>query len=73
MVTKSAEMINSILVAKGILLTASTQTLNRSEELVQTIEMVGRTKGIRGHHHLPTVINGTRTCLGKAFAVVELR
>ncbi|SJL01048.1 uncharacterized protein ARMOST_04364 [Armillaria ostoyae] len=83
-VTKSGETVNSLFVAKGTILIAPIRTLNTSEEFwgpdakefkpERWLEdSAPRAKEIQGHRHLLTFADGPKTCLGKTFALTELK
>ncbi|PBK72122.1 cytochrome P450 [Armillaria solidipes] len=83
-VTKSGETVNSLFVAKGTILIAPIRTLNMSEEFwgpdakefkpERWLEdSAPRAKEIHGHRHLLSFADGPKTCLGKTFALTELK
>ncbi|KAF7309908.1 Cytochrome P450 [Mycena indigotica] len=80
------EVVDSIVVAKGTLVTASIRCMNQSErfwgpdakefkpERWLTLETDPlRAKEITGHRHLITFSEGPRVCLGKQFALAEFK
>ncbi|KAJ6579630.1 cytochrome P450 [Mycena vulgaris] len=84
--TASGDVVNSIAVAKGSLVTVSIRCMNRSEvfwganakgfdpERWLTLnDDPLRAKEIQGHRHLITFLDGPRTCLGKSFALAEFK
>ncbi|KAJ6579631.1 cytochrome P450 [Mycena vulgaris] len=84
--TASGDVVNSIVVDKGSLVTVSIRCMNRSEvfwganakdfdpERWLTLnDDPLRAKEIQGHRHLLTFIEGPRICLGKSFALAELK
>ncbi|KAK0227131.1 cytochrome P450 [Armillaria nabsnona] len=83
-VTKSGETVNSLFVAKGTVLIVPIRTLNMSEEFwgpdakefkpERWLEdSAPKAKEIQGHRHLLTFVDGPKTCLGKTFALTELK
>ncbi|KAJ7464548.1 cytochrome P450 [Mycena latifolia] len=84
--TASGDVVNSIAVPKGSLITVSMRCMNRSEvfwgpnakefepERWLTLDDDPlRAKEIQGHRHLITFIDGPRICLGKSFALAEFK
>ncbi|KAJ7476855.1 cytochrome P450 [Mycena galericulata] len=84
--TASGEVVDTIAIAKGSIITVSIRCMNRSEvfwgnnakefepERWLTLnEDPLRAKEIQGHHHLITFLDGPRTCLGKSFALAEFK
>ncbi|KAJ7683554.1 cytochrome P450 [Mycena rosella] len=84
--TASGEVVDSIAVAKGSIVTVSIRCMNRSEvfwgpnakefEPERWLTLNDdhlRAKEIQGHRHLITFIDGPRTCLGKSFALAEFK
>ncbi|KAJ7729671.1 cytochrome P450 [Mycena maculata] len=82
-VTPSGEMISSIAIAQGSIVSSPIRCVNRSEALWgpdakefkpgRWFEVKKETKlpakDLQGHHHLLTFHDGPRTCLGKSFAL----
>jgi cytochrome P450 len=76
---------HSLVIPKGTIITISMTTVNRSEEFRGpdgkqfkperwlTECSLDSAKEIQGHHHLLTFSDGPRTCLGKGFALAELK
>ncbi|KAG2364259.1 cytochrome P450 [Suillus spraguei] len=84
--TVSGKMIDSISVAKGTLITISTAAINRSSTIwgpdakefkpdrwLTEDGITGKAKEVQGHRHLLTFVDGPRTCLGKDFAITEIK
>ncbi|KAJ7165651.1 cytochrome P450 [Mycena crocata] len=84
--TKSGERVDSIAVTKGTIVTVSIRYMNTStvfwgpnakdfvpERWLTLTDDPVRAKEIQGHRHLLTFVDGPRTCLGKQFALAELR
>ncbi|KAJ7499895.1 cytochrome P450 [Mycena latifolia] len=84
--TASGEVVDSIAVPKGTIVTVSIHCMNRSEvfwgpnakefepERWLTFDDEPlRAKEIQGHRHLITFLDGPRTCLGKHFALAEFK
>ncbi|KAJ7464545.1 cytochrome P450 [Mycena latifolia] len=84
--TASGDVVNSIAVPKGSLITVSMRCMNRSEvfwgpnakefepERWLTLDDDPlRATEIQGHRHLITFIDGPRICLGKSFALAEFK
>ncbi|KAG2125599.1 cytochrome P450 [Suillus cothurnatus] len=83
---ESGEMMNSISIAKGTLITISSTGINRSSAIWGpdskefkpdrwlTEDGIGeKAKEVQGHRHLLTFVDGPRTCLGKDFAITEFK
>ncbi|KAJ6482242.1 cytochrome P450 [Mycena vulgaris] len=83
-VTPSGETISSIAVAKGSAIVAPIRCINRSEAIwgpdakefkperwLEDITV--RAKELQGHRHLLSFHEGPRICLGKSFALAELK
>ncbi|KAJ7165645.1 cytochrome P450 [Mycena crocata] len=84
--TPSGEVVDSIAVSKGSIVTVSIRCMNRSEvfwganakdfEPERWLTLNNdplRAKEIQGHRHLVTFLDGPRTCLGKNFALTEFK
>ncbi|KAG1864029.1 cytochrome P450 [Suillus tomentosus] len=84
--TASGNMTDSISIAKGTLITVSMETINRSSAIwgphakefkpdrwLTEDGISGKAKEVQGHRHLLTFVDGPRTCLGKDFAIMELK
>ncbi|KAI6040779.1 cytochrome P450 [Pisolithus marmoratus] len=84
--TKSGETVDSIAVERGTVITMSIGCLNQSEAIwgpdarvfrpERWLEADGITKKaqeVKGHRHLLTFGDGPRTCIGKIFAVAEIK
>ncbi|KAJ7464550.1 cytochrome P450 [Mycena latifolia] len=84
--TASGDVVNSIAVAKGSVVTVSIRCMNRSEvfwgpnakqfepERWLTLDDDPlRAKEMQGHRHLITFSDGPRICLGKSFALAEFK
>ncbi|KAJ6562392.1 cytochrome P450 [Mycena capillaripes] len=85
-ITASGETVDSIVIAKDIIVTVSIRCMNQSEvfwgpdakefkpERWTTLaDDPLRAKEIQGHRHLITFLEGPRTCLGKSFALAEFK
>lgn len=83
---KSGEVIDSIAVERGTVFVISTSYMNRSEAIWgpdakvfrpdRWIEADGVTKKaqeVKGHRHLFSFGDGPRSCIGKLFAVAEVK
>jgi cytochrome P450 len=84
--TESGEMTDSITVAKGTLITIPVAAINRSSAIwgpdakefkpdrwLSEDGISGKAKEVQGHRHLLTFVDGPRTCLGKDFAITEIK
>ncbi|KAG2125601.1 cytochrome P450 [Suillus cothurnatus] len=84
--TDSGEMTDSISIAKGTLITISGASINRSlaiwgpdakefkpDRWLSKDGISGKAKEVQGHRHLLTFVDGPRTCLGKEFALTEIK
>ncbi|KAJ7174605.1 cytochrome P450 [Mycena filopes] len=87
--TPSGEVVDSIIVRKGTLVTVPIRCMNQSEvfwgpasrefrpERWFTLGQAGeerlRAQEIGGHRHIVTFLDGPRTCLGKGFALAEFK
>ncbi|KAI6040777.1 cytochrome P450 [Pisolithus marmoratus] len=84
--TKSGEVVDSIAVERGTVFAIPVSCLNQAEAIwgpdarvfrpERWLEADGITKKaqeLKGHRHLLTFGDGPRTCLGKLFAVVEIK
>ncbi|KAI6040778.1 cytochrome P450 [Pisolithus marmoratus] len=84
--TKSGEVVDSIVVERGTVITIPVSCLNRAEAIwgpdarvfkpERWLEADGITKKaqeLKGHRHLLTFGDGPRNCLGKLFAVAEIK
>ncbi|KAI6096692.1 cytochrome P450 [Pisolithus croceorrhizus] len=84
--TKSGEVVDSIAVERGTVIGISIPCMNRSEAIwgpdakvfrpERWLESDGITKKaqeVKGHRHLLTFSDGPRTCIGKLFAVAEVK
>ncbi|KAJ6579607.1 cytochrome P450 [Mycena vulgaris] len=83
-VTPSGETISSIAVAKGSTILAPMRCVNRSEAIWGPDakefkperwfdDIPVRAKELQGHRHLLSFHDGPRICLGKSFALAELK
>ncbi|KAJ6579602.1 cytochrome P450 [Mycena vulgaris] len=83
-VTPSGETISSIAVAKGSAILAPIRCINRSEAIWGPDakefkperwfdDITVRAKELQGHRHLLSFHDGPRICLGKSFALTELK
>jgi cytochrome P450 len=83
---ESGEMMNSISIAKGTLITISSTGINRSSAIwgpdskefkpdrwLTEDGISEKAKEVQGHRHLLTFVDGPRTCLGKDFAITEFK
>jgi len=79
-------MTESISVTKGTFITIPAATINRSSAIwgpdakefkpdrwLAEEGISGKAKEVQGHRHLLTFIDGPKTCLGKDFAIIELK
>ena len=84
--TASGELVDSIFIAKGTLIRIPIVGINRSEVLwgkgadkfnpkrwLNPNHDEGRWTEIQGYKHLLTFGNGPRTCVGKNFAINEIK
>ena len=84
--TASGKMTESISVTKGTFITIPAATINRSSAIwgpdakefkpdrwLAEEGISGKAKEVQGHRHLLTFIDGPKTCLGKDFAIIELK
>ncbi|KAJ7039405.1 cytochrome P450 [Mycena alexandri] len=84
--TASGEVVDSIVVRKGTIVTVPIRYMNQSEvfwgpnsrefEPERWLTLADdplRAKEIQGHRHLITFLDGPRTCLGKSFALAEFK
>ncbi|KAI6037496.1 cytochrome P450 [Pisolithus marmoratus] len=84
--TKSGEVVDSIAVERGTVITIPVSCLNQAEAIwgpdarvfrpERWLEADGITKKaqeLKGHRHLLTFGDGPRICLGKLFAIVEIK
>ncbi|KAI5985412.1 cytochrome P450, partial [Pisolithus marmoratus] len=84
--TKSGEVVDSIAIERGTVITIPVSCLNQAEAIwgpdarvfkpERWLEADGITKKaqeVKGHRHLLTFGDGPRTCLGKLFAVAEIK
>ncbi|KAJ7250417.1 cytochrome P450 [Mycena rebaudengoi] len=83
-VTPSGETITNIFIGKGTVIVAPIRCINRSEALWGRdskefkperwhSDITVRAKELQGYRHLLTFHDGPRTCLGRAFALAELK
>jgi cytochrome P450 len=79
-------MTESISVTKGTFITIPAATINRSSAIwgpdakqfkpdrwLTEEGISGKAKEVQGHRHLLTFVDGPKTCLGKDFAIIELK
>ncbi|KIM70716.1 hypothetical protein SCLCIDRAFT_18765 [Scleroderma citrinum Foug A] len=84
--TRSGELVNSISIAKGTRIGISVTCMNRStaiwgqdakefrpERWLEKDGLPKKAQEIQGHRHLLTFSEGPRACLGKGFALAELK
>ncbi|KAF8878007.1 cytochrome P450 [Gymnopilus junonius] len=85
--TSSGAQLNSLFVKKGTVVTSPIRYMNRAEVLwgpnakefepERWLEIDGlaltRAKEIQGHKHILTFSDGSRTCLGRSFALAEFK
>ncbi|EIW77664.1 cytochrome P450 [Coniophora puteana RWD-64-598 SS2] len=82
----SGKLVDSIVVAKGTLVCVSISYMNRSpaiwgrdsrefrpERWLDEDGLPSKAKEIQGHRHILTFSDGQRACLGKQFALAELK
>jgi cytochrome P450 len=77
--------VNSLTIVKGTAIIVSLRAINRSEafwgtsakefkpERWLTEDSLEGAKDIQGHRHLLTFFDGPRTCIGKGFALAEIK
>lgn len=86
MCTKSGKMTDSISIAKGSLIVVPIKAINCSlaiwgpdatefkpDRWLAEDGISGKAKEFQGHRHLMTFVDGPRMCLGKDFAIAELK
>ncbi|KIK44321.1 hypothetical protein CY34DRAFT_642271 [Suillus luteus UH-Slu-Lm8-n1] len=84
--TKSGKMTDSISIAKGSLIVVPIKAINCSlaiwgpdatefkpDRWLAEDGISGKAKEFQGHRHLMTFVDGPRMCLGKDFAIAELK
>ncbi|KAI6030986.1 cytochrome P450 [Pisolithus marmoratus] len=84
--TKSGRVVNSISVTRGTLIGISVACINRSTDIWGADAKVFRPERwleeggipkkdteVQGYRHLLTFVDGPRACLGKGFAMIELK
>jgi len=84
--TRSGDLVDSISVAKGTRVGISVACMNRStaiwgldakkfrpERWLEKDGLPKKAQEIQGHRHLLTFSDGPRACLGKGFALAELK
>lgn len=85
--TRSGKVISSIPIKVGTIITIPTLPLNKSkllwgEDSLQfkperwlnsESGITGKAKELQGYHHLITFLDGPRTCLGRGFALGEIK
>ncbi|OAX33610.1 cytochrome P450, partial [Rhizopogon vinicolor AM-OR11-026] len=84
--TASGKMTESISVAKGTFISIPIAAINRSTSIwgpdakqfkpdrwLTEDGINGKAKEVQGHRHLLTFVDGPRTCLGKDFAIIEIK
>ncbi|KAJ7032277.1 cytochrome P450 [Mycena alexandri] len=83
-VTASGETVSNITIAKGSAIVTPIRCVNRSDAFwgsdAKTFRperwleaITGEAKDLQGHRHLLTFHDGCRICLGKAFALAEMK
>jgi cytochrome P450 len=84
---QTGEIVNKLSVAAGTIVTVPIQAINRSKLIWGEDALEFRperwlngeagipklAKQFQGFHHLLTFVDGQRTCLGKTFAVTEIK
>ena len=83
---RSGKLVNHITVGKGMYLTVSVSSMNRStalwgadakefrpERWMEDEGISAGAKEVQRHRHLLTFIDGPRTCLGKGFTITEFK
>ncbi len=84
MKTKTGEVVTSLFIAKGSVVSTPIRALNLSEDVwgpdakafnpERWLAEDAQSKNVvQGHRHLLTFIDGPRTCLGKQFAITEFK
>ncbi|KAG6333009.1 hypothetical protein ID866_6077 [Astraeus odoratus] len=84
--TKSGTLVNSVLVTRGTLVSVSFTSTNRSEAIwgpdakvfrpdrwLQPDGITDKAREIQGYRHLLTFGDGPKICLGRYFAVMEIK
>ncbi|KAH7907168.1 cytochrome P450 [Hygrophoropsis aurantiaca] len=84
--TASGKLVDHISVAKGAMVSIPMLSINRSEAFwgadakefkperwLDEAGITGKAKELQGHRHLLTFVDGARTCLGKGFALAEIK
>ena len=84
--TRSGELVDSVTIAKGTRICISITYMNRStaiwgpdarefrpERWLEQDGLPKKAQEIQGHHHLLTFSDGPRACLGKGFALAEIK
>ncbi|KAH7925025.1 cytochrome P450 [Leucogyrophana mollusca] len=84
--TASGNYVDYISIAKGTLVSIPMRAINRSEVFwgadakefkperwLDEAGITGRAKELQGHRHLLTFVDGPRMCLGKGFALAEIK
>ncbi|KAI6097025.1 cytochrome P450 [Pisolithus croceorrhizus] len=84
--TKSGEVVDSIAVERGTVIGISIPCMNRSvaiwgpdakvfrpERWLESDGITKKAQEVKGHRHLLTFSDGPRTCIGKLFAVAEVK
>jgi cytochrome P450 len=78
-------LVDSLAIAKGTTVVVPSTTINRAEafwgpdakefkpERWLTEGGLDRAKDIQGYHHILTFSDGPRSCLGRGFALAELK
>ncbi|KAF9233331.1 cytochrome P450 [Melanogaster broomeanus] len=84
--TKSGKLVDNISIAKNTLVTVNIPHINRSnviwgpdakawrpERWLEEDGIPKKAQEVQGHRHLLTFVDGTRTCLGRSFALTEFK
>jgi len=83
---KSGEFVHNIFVARGTLLSVPVSFVNRSDALwgsdakqfrperwLETDDATPQARELQGYRHLLTFGDGPKMCLGKLFAIAEVK
>jgi len=84
--TKSGEFAHNIFVARGTLVSIPVSFINRSDALwgpdakqfrperwLETDDVTPQARELQGYRHLLTFGEGPKMCLGKLFAIAEIK
>ena len=81
--TKSGEVVHNICVTRGTFITIPVGTVNRLEALwgadakqfrpERWLETNAQARELQGYRHLVTFGDGPKACLGRVFAIAEIK